>query len=71
MNNDENIRTYLKEFYTLAQLSDELNINIQTLRIYVKKGCDGVRLNAYKVGNTYYTTRDDVRVFLEQFKTNE
>ena len=71
MNTEDKNKIYLKEFYTLAQVGDELNLNIQTLRLYVKEGYEGYKLNAYKVGHTYYTTREDIKEFLQHFKVDE
>lgn len=52
---------YLKEFYTLEQLSKELNMNIQTLRKFIKEG----KLTASKVGTRYIVTRDAIRQLLK------
>jgi excisionase family DNA binding protein len=53
---------YLKEFYTLEQLSKELNINIQTLRKFIKEG----KLTASKVGTRYIVSRDAIRQLLKE-----
>lgn len=53
---------YLKEFYTLEQLSKELNMNIQTLRKFIKEG----KLTASKVGTRYIVTRDAIRQLLKE-----
>lgn len=52
---------YIKEFYTLEQLSNELNMNIQTLRKIVKAG----ELKVSKIGNRYIAKRDDINKWLE------
>lgn len=52
---------YIKEFYTLEQLSNELNMNIQTLRKIVKAG----ELKVSKIGNRYIVKRDDINKWLE------
>lgn len=56
----------LKEFYTLEQLSKELNFNIQTLRIYIKSG----ELKASKVGTRFVVSRDDIKAWLSNHKVN-
>lgn len=53
---------YLKEFYTLEQLGKELNINIQTLRKFIKEG----KLTASKVGTRYIVSRDAIRQLLKE-----
>lgn len=55
---------HIKEYYTLEDLTKEFNMNIQTLRIYIKEG----KLKASKVGVKYIITRDNVNEFL---KANE
>lgn len=55
---------YIKEYYTLEDLTKEFNMNIQTLRIYIKEG----KLKASKVGVKYIITRDNINKFL---KANE
>lgn len=52
---------YVKEFYTLEQLSQELGFNVRVLREYVKKG----ELKASKVGTRYITTRDNINKWLK------
>lgn len=56
----------LKEFYTLEQLSKELNFNIQTLRAYIKNG----ELKASKVGTRYIVSREDINKWLKDNKVN-
>ena len=46
----------LKEFYTLEQLSKELNFNVRALRDFIKNG----KLKAHKVGTRYICTREDI-----------
>lgn len=57
MNNNLNT----KEFYTLEQLSEEININITSLREFIKKG----KLNASKIGNRYIVDREDIKEMLK------
>lgn len=57
-------QSYLKEYYTLDQLSNELNMNIQTLRIYIKDK----RLKASKIGLKYIVTRDNINTFLKAYE---
>lgn len=57
---------YLKEFYTLDQLAEEINMNKQSIRKFIKAG----ELKAYKVGNRYMTTREDVTAWLKRNKVN-
>lgn len=55
---DESI--YIKEFYTLEQLSEEINFNVRSLREHIKKG----KLKASKIGNGYILTRDNILQWL-------
>ena len=63
---DKDKQAYLKEFYTLDQLAEEINMNVQSIRKFIKAG----DLTAYKVGNRYMVTRDDVRAWLERNRVN-
>lgn len=60
----EDKTAYLKEFYTLEQLAGEINMNVQSIRKFIKAG----ELEAYKVGNRYMVTRDNVKAWLERNK---
>lgn len=62
----EEKKTYIKEFYTLEQLAGEINMNVQSIRKFIKAG----ELQAYKVGNRYMVTRDNVKAWLERNKVN-
>ena len=59
-------KAYIKEFYTLEQLAGEINMNVQSIRKFIKAG----ELKAYKVGNRYMVTREDVRAWLESNRIN-
>ena len=52
---------YIKEFYTLEQLSTELNITVRTLREEIKTG----KLKASKKGNRYIMQRQDIKAWLD------
>lgn len=55
-----------KEFYTIAQLSKEININEISLRKFIKEGI----LKASKVGNRYIIDREDIKEMLKARKMN-
>ncbi len=57
---------YIKEFYTLDQLSEELDFNIRTLREFIKTG----KLKAHKVGTRYICTREEIKDFIEGSESN-
>lgn len=57
---------YLKEFYTLEQLSKEINMAIPSLRKFIKDG----ELKAYKIGNRYMTTREDIAEWIKSKPAN-
>ena len=44
------------DVYTLEELSEQLDMEKQTLRSYIKNG----KLKASKIGNKYFVTGDDV-----------
>ena len=44
------------DVYTLEELSEQLDMDKQTLRNYIKNG----KLKASKIGNKYFVTGDDV-----------
>ena len=56
---------YIKEFYTLEQLSNELNFKIPSLRKFIKDG----ELKASVIGNRYIVYRDDIIQWLADNKT--
>lgn len=60
----ENLQT--KEFYTLEQLSKEININEPSLRKFIKEGI----LKAAKVGNRYIVDREDIKEMLKNKKAS-
>lgn len=58
---------YVKEFYTLEQLGNELDFNIQSLRKFVK----AKELQAAKVGTKYVIKREDIIKWLDSNQVNE
>lgn len=54
-------KNYIKEFYTLEQLSNEINITIPSLRKFIKEG----KLKASKVGTIYCVTRENINDWLK------
>ncbi len=44
------------DVYTLEELSEQLDMDKQTLRSYIKNG----KLKASKIGNKYFVTGEDV-----------
>ena len=63
---DEEKLAYLQEFYTLEQLSTELNITVRTLREEIKDG----KLKASKTGNRYVIQREDIKKWLDNTRVN-
>ena len=63
---DDEKLAYLKEFYTLEQLSTELNITVRTLREEIKSG----DLKASKTGNRYVIQREDIKAWLNNSRVN-
>jgi len=57
---------YIKEFYTLEQLSKDINIAIPSLRKFIKDGY----LSASKVGTRYVIKREDIIKWLDNNKTD-
>jgi excisionase family DNA binding protein len=51
--------------YTTAQAAEILQINIQTLRKWIREG----KLPASKLGSDYRITGEDIKVFLDSTKT--
>ena len=47
---------HIKEFYTLEQISNELDFNVRALRDFIKNG----KLKAHKVGTRYICTREEI-----------
>lgn len=64
----ENKIPILKEFYTLEQLSKEINIAIPSLRKFIKED----ELKASKLGTKYVISREDIKNWLKEnrVKTN-
>lgn len=60
---------YIKEFYTLEQLEQEINFNVRSLREQIKQG----KLKASKVGNGYILQRENIIAWLNnaEVKTNK
>lgn len=52
---------YIKEFYSLEQLSNEIDITVRTLREEIKAG----KLRASKTGNRYILQREDIKAWLD------
>lgn len=48
------------DIYTLEELSEQLTMDKQTLRNYIKNG----KLTASKIGNKYFVTSDSVMDFM-------
>lgn len=48
------------DIYTLEELSEQLGMDKQTLRNYIKNG----RLTASKIGNKYFVTSESVMEFM-------
>ena len=51
------------DVYTLEELSEQLDMEKQTLRSYIKNG----KLKASKIGNKYFVTGED---FMELMQNN-
>ena len=49
------------DVYTLEELSEQLDMDKQTLRNYIKNG----KLTASKIGNKYFVTGDDVMELMQ------
>lgn len=48
------------DIYTLEELSEQLAMDKQTLRNYIKNG----KLTASKIGNKYFVTSDSIMDFM-------
>lgn len=59
---DRETKAYLKEFYTVEQLSTELDITQQTLRELIRNG----DLKAGKLANKYVIQREDIKEYLDK-----
>lgn len=59
-----NKQEYIKEFYTLNDLSTQLGISIQTLRKYISDG----KLKASFIGKQYIIDRSDIKDLLNNNK---
>lgn len=53
---------YIKEFYTLDQLAEEIKINKQSIRKFIRNG----ELKAHKVGTRLIITREDINEWLKR-----
>ena len=49
------------DLYTLEELSEQLDMEKQTLRSYIKNG----KLKASKIGNKYFVTGEDVMELMQ------
>lgn len=61
---EEKIRLTAKkklDVYTLEELSEQLDMDKQTLRSYIKNG----KLKASKIGNKYFVTGEDVMELMQ------
>lgn len=61
---EEKIRLTAKkklDVYTLEELSEQLDMDKQTLRSYIKNG----KLKASKIGNKYFVTGTDVMELMQ------
>ena len=61
---EEKIRLTAKkklDVYTLEELSEQLDMDKQTLRSYIKNG----KLKASKIGNKYFVTGADVMELMQ------
>lgn len=56
---------YVKEFYTLEQLSQELGFSILSLRNFIKNG----KLKASVIGHKYIVYRNDIIKWLADNQT--
>ena len=55
------------EVYTTQQAAEILQINIQTLRKWIREG----KLPASKLGSDYRITGEDIKSFLDATKVNK
>jgi len=55
----------LLQIYTTDQAAEVLQINVQTLRKYIREG----KLQASKLGSDYRITGEDIKAFLDATKT--
>ncbi len=60
----DNNTTYLKEFYTVEQLSKELDITEKYLRKEIQTG----KLAASRTANRYVMQREDIKAWLDSCK---
>lgn len=54
------------QIYTTEQAAEVLQINIQTLRKWIREG----KLSASKLGSDYRITGEDIKAYLDATKTN-
>lgn len=60
-NKEKETKYYIEKFYTLEKLSKTLNINIQTLRAYIRNK----ELKAYKKGGKWILLTEDIETWLK------
>lgn len=48
-----------------------IDVNQETLRRWTRRGIRGIRLNCWKVANTYLSTPAAVREFIEKTNANK
>lgn len=62
MAKEKNELAYIKEFYTVEQLSRELDITQNTIRELIRNG----ELKAGKLASKYVITREDIKDYLNK-----
>lgn len=55
-----------KDFYNLQEIAELLNMNLQTIRKYVRAG----ELKASKIGKQYIITKENLKAFIDSKQIN-
>lgn len=55
-----------KDFYNLQEIAELLNMNLQTIRKYVRAG----ELKASKIGKQYIVTKENLKAFIDSKQIN-
>ena len=55
------------EFYTMKQISDMLNVHINTVQKWISSG----KLLHYKIGQSVRVNKEDLHSFLAEYKKGE
>ena len=55
------------EFYTMKQISDMLNVHINTVQKWISSG----KLMHYKIGQSVRVNKNDLDSFLSEYKKGE